>query len=386
MPRAVKTKMMGGRMVSAKSKTGDPQCSAAMSAWQNIRRGNAATMALDVAMGILGKCRAKARALKQAGQHRTAGNEARAQVLEKRAASGGPVSAKDRLAKARELRAGRAQKTTAAPVAADIKTLAAKAAAHNRLYNEGGEGFNPHSDALAKAKAAQHAEFRKGVENRFKVKEARLVRYADSARVQSNPQAVRAFQLEGRKAGRPLEGMSGALIQQNRNAVAKALRDKNPAVVSKWKEARAKARDLRAQRTTPAPQAAPSLREQAAKHRAGNIDRDAAARALKSARASVHGARDWKAKPTPSNPGSLVYDKGDRELLKATADRLKKEAGRGLKLPKLTMRQEAAKASDYSGASGFASRQRLNAMVLAIESTRKYRVAARRKAASASPR
>jgi hypothetical protein len=118
-------------MVSAKSKTGDPQCSSAMSAWQNIRHGNPASMAIDVAMKILGKCRSKARALKQAGQQRTAGNEARAQALESRVAKGGPISAKDRVAKAREIQATREfrrkrdsvpQATRAAAMQTEIKS------------------------------------------------------------------------------------------------------------------------------------------------------------------------------------------------------------------------------------------------------------------------
>lgn len=109
--------MVRGRLVSAKSKTGDPQCSEAMSTWQNARRGNPVSMALEVAFSILGKCRAKARALKQAAGHRGAGSEARAQALEHRATSGGPVTAKERLAKARELRASRAAAQPSRPAA-----------------------------------------------------------------------------------------------------------------------------------------------------------------------------------------------------------------------------------------------------------------------------
>lgn len=101
-------KSVNGRLVSAKSKTGDPQCSEAMSAKVNARLGNPISMALDVANKVLGRCRSAARRLKQGALHRSAGNEAKAQHQEHIARSGGPVTAKERAAKAREIMAQRA--------------------------------------------------------------------------------------------------------------------------------------------------------------------------------------------------------------------------------------------------------------------------------------
>ena len=68
----------GGRMVSARSKTGNPQCSEAMSAKVNARLGNPVSMALDVANAILGRCRSEARARKQAPKVHAAVARARA--------------------------------------------------------------------------------------------------------------------------------------------------------------------------------------------------------------------------------------------------------------------------------------------------------------------
>lgn len=114
--RGAKLKMMGGRLVSARSKTGDSQCSEAMSAKVNARLGNPISMALDVANAILGRCRSMAHRLKQAGHQRSAGNELRAQHQEAIVRKGGAITAKERAAKATELRsqlAARRQARTA---------------------------------------------------------------------------------------------------------------------------------------------------------------------------------------------------------------------------------------------------------------------------------
>lgn len=101
--RATKTKMVGGRVVSAKSKTGDPACSSAMSQWVATRKSGTTPASV---FAMLGQCRAKARALKQGESQRAAGNEAKAQRLEAIArGEKGPITAKDRLARAREIRA-----------------------------------------------------------------------------------------------------------------------------------------------------------------------------------------------------------------------------------------------------------------------------------------
>lgn len=109
--RAVKTQKhaVTGKYVSAKSKTGNPQCSQAMSTW--VRGRSSGSVPAEV-FAILGKCRAQAHALKSGHLQRVAGNEARAQVLEHRAATG-KVGAKNRSELAARLREQRAAKQTA---------------------------------------------------------------------------------------------------------------------------------------------------------------------------------------------------------------------------------------------------------------------------------
>jgi hypothetical protein len=130
--RLSKLKMFGGRLVSARSKTGDPQCSAAMSAKVNARLGNPVSMALNVANAILGKCRSMARMAKGGRMQTAAGNPDRAAALAKaqaatslatkrRADQGKPISTRDRkaalpgakglLAEARAKRAAKAKPT-----------------------------------------------------------------------------------------------------------------------------------------------------------------------------------------------------------------------------------------------------------------------------------
>lgn len=90
-----------GKLVSKRSKTGDSACSAAMSAWKT-------TGMTPAIAAVLGKCRAKARAMGQASTQRAVGNEGRAQALESRIARDKPLTQKARLARAKELRAQRA--------------------------------------------------------------------------------------------------------------------------------------------------------------------------------------------------------------------------------------------------------------------------------------
>lgn len=75
-----------GRLTSARSKTGDPQCSAAMSLWVRARKTGSA-VAGEV-FKILAGCRAKARAQGLSRDHATAGNELKSQVWAKRAERG----------------------------------------------------------------------------------------------------------------------------------------------------------------------------------------------------------------------------------------------------------------------------------------------------------
>jgi len=94
----------GGKLVSKRSKTQDPACSQAMSTWKTTGMTSAVA-------AVLGKCRSKARQLKNVGAHRAAGNEGRAQSLEARAARG--LGAGERTARAKELRAARTKGATA---------------------------------------------------------------------------------------------------------------------------------------------------------------------------------------------------------------------------------------------------------------------------------
>ena len=116
--KSAKTKLMNGKVVSSRSKTGSSECSAAMSEWVTTRKSGSTPASV---FAILGQCRAKARALKQASQHKAAGNEAKAQRLEAIAAGKkGPVTAKDRMALAKEKRATLNAKRAANPVAAQV--------------------------------------------------------------------------------------------------------------------------------------------------------------------------------------------------------------------------------------------------------------------------
>lgn len=91
-----------GKLVSARSKTGNPACSAAMSQWK--KNGMSPAVA-----ATLGKCRAQARLQRAAEGHRGAGREGVAANLEKRA-GGQYVTQKERLSRAQELRAKRGEK------------------------------------------------------------------------------------------------------------------------------------------------------------------------------------------------------------------------------------------------------------------------------------
>jgi hypothetical protein len=93
----------GGRLVSSRSKTGDPQCSAAMSEWVRGRRTGAVAAWV---FHTLAMCRAKARALSMSASHAIAGNVAKSQAWAKRAARG--LSGAARLREAQRLKGERA--------------------------------------------------------------------------------------------------------------------------------------------------------------------------------------------------------------------------------------------------------------------------------------
>lgn len=70
MPRATSLKRVGGRLVSAKSKTGNPECSAAMSVWVRGRKGGSVPSSV---FATLGKCRAQARQNRSAAAKQASG-------------------------------------------------------------------------------------------------------------------------------------------------------------------------------------------------------------------------------------------------------------------------------------------------------------------------
>src|SRR6185312_8825174 len=102
----------GGGLKSSRAKLGD-ECSQAMSTKQNARYGNPIHMALDVANKILGKCRARAHALKMGASHALAGNTAKAQHYYHLATKAKTVGVKARMAQAKELKAARAGRAPA---------------------------------------------------------------------------------------------------------------------------------------------------------------------------------------------------------------------------------------------------------------------------------
>lgn len=98
MPKASPLKRVGGKLASAKSKTGNPACSKAMSDWVRNRKGGTVP---EGTYSILAKCRAQSRQNKQATAKQAAG---------KLAAGRGTWQRTER---AKELLAARAQKRTA---------------------------------------------------------------------------------------------------------------------------------------------------------------------------------------------------------------------------------------------------------------------------------
>jgi len=114
--RASKTKTVNGRIVSAKSKTGDSQCSQAVSDWK--RNGMTPLLA-----AILGKCRASAHARKKADMHEAAGNTDKAALLRRKAENTAPTNAAQRLERAKALRGQRAEKQGASKASGTGKTI-----------------------------------------------------------------------------------------------------------------------------------------------------------------------------------------------------------------------------------------------------------------------
>jgi hypothetical protein len=107
MPRfgpstAVSIRPSGGRLASAKSKTGNPACSQAMSEWVRGRKSGVVSAAV---YAMLGKCRAQAHQLRQSQIAAAAGKGLKADALKARAARG--LTGKERLELAKQKRAAR---------------------------------------------------------------------------------------------------------------------------------------------------------------------------------------------------------------------------------------------------------------------------------------
>jgi hypothetical protein len=108
--KAVKLNRVGGRLVSARSKTGNPACSAAMSAWVRSRHGGPAVV--GEVFKVLAKCRAQARQNKRAALQQQSGKLAEGRGTWQRSEQAGALVA------ARAARqAAAAPKAAAAPPA-----------------------------------------------------------------------------------------------------------------------------------------------------------------------------------------------------------------------------------------------------------------------------
>ena len=295
---------------SSRSRTGDPACSSAMSDWKT--KGMTPAIA-----AILGKCRAKAHARKQADMHRAAGNEAKAQVLEHRAASG-VVGREARLARARELMAGRNQRTASASV---LKPSTRAMLGQHKAVNAGGE--RPDGLTASRTIRAMRSEPMANTPSGYQIQahtQARALeltnaraRRARQLRDQRNPptpeeQRHRRYH---RIEGEVFRGTGGAAkavqvsgthhtdadfaqrVQARRDAAAKALKsvraqrqNQTPAVERRLPDAAGQQRMF----------GTPSLREQAAPHPAVEQARAVVAKGPKAKRLPEHqpiGAKIW---------------------------------------------------------------------------------------------
>lgn len=99
-----------GRLASARSKTGNPMCSQAASAWNLARHGKPPGMPRDQIFKVLAKCRTQGRTLKQAAEAEQAGQGAKAQHLRHRVVKGQATGKAERLERARDLKRQRAER------------------------------------------------------------------------------------------------------------------------------------------------------------------------------------------------------------------------------------------------------------------------------------
>jgi len=135
-----KLNRVGGRLVSKRSKTGSPLCSAAMSAWVRSRHGGPAATA--EVFKVLAKCRAMARQNKRATLQQQAGKLAEGRGTWQRSEQASRLLAQRKAVPAPAKPPSSTPKTSGsegkAPPRADVKALAA---AHRpRLRRAGGAG------------------------------------------------------------------------------------------------------------------------------------------------------------------------------------------------------------------------------------------------------
>lgn len=321
----------GGKLASKRSKTNDPACSAAMSTWKT------SGMTPQVA-ATLAKCRSMAANRTKAKMQREAGNEAKAQVLEKRADRG--LSGKDRLAKARELVASRKAKIDAGIAArATVQQSApgrstpersSKAAALRQARSSMTGDTKPawlmttkeHDRLSSSLKInfsgtggeSKYGMGRSSSEKGFKATAERAAMLRD--RLSGGTTVVR---MGGKYAGGQKDAVRGAILKGEPVPAGKAKRlgiDPSKPLAASGRgtpERAARARELLAQRATPAK---PSPLEQARTARAAKGDRTTRLKALAERSMSLAESRATKA-------GSLSGAAQDRMI-----DRSMSAAGR----------------------------------------------------------
>ncbi len=237
----------GGKLVSKKSKTNDPACSQAMSTWKT------SGMTPDVA-ATLARCRSMAANKKKATLQREAGNEGKAQVLEKRAERG--LTGKDRIAKAKELIAQRKAKI-------DTQVAAKATTAKPSLREQ--------ADAARAAKGGP-AERAEAITRRAESIESRLRERYKRATNSSKPLLRQRLENAGRAAASP-----GVVLYKNKIA---SKGERTEAYQSLAAQADIGGGQLKTIRFKSASSPAPSPRDQAAAARTAKGDRSTRLKAL----------------------------------------------------------------------------------------------------------
>jgi hypothetical protein len=268
-----------GKLVSKRSRTGDPACSQAMSDWKT--KGMSPAIA-----AVLGKCRARARLQGKATDHANAGREGMAANLQRRS-EGQYVTVKERLARAKEIRAERTTTGRLSPGALAAGERLRKAAEYDRR-------------APARAKAAATRDSKKQAD------QARIDSYRRRGLDQTVNEDVRrlarAKELRAQRAAKPAPATE-------QPAAYSVLRPRTQALLASVKALRAKhgsdgiahAKDLRdTARNTE--NALYSQRDNAGARRYARVASRAASLATDSPKGGFYGdagLAQWRAKRTP---------------------------------------------------------------------------------------